>query len=104
MEYDQYSPGIFRANAQNKFFTFLALLCATAQRSYCRPSVRKTRRFLKAHQADQCQIWKKKYLFTISPNQFLNFAFLIFYEFYSFSLTYDHMEEKTSNDISYEST
>ena len=34
---------------------------------------------------------------------FQNFAFLIFYDFFSLSLTWDHMGEKISNDISSES-
>ncbi len=32
------------------------------------------------------------------------YLFLFFYDFFSFSLTWDHMGEKNSNDISSEST
>ncbi len=35
---------------------------------------------------------------------FQNFGFLILYDFFSFLLTWDHMGEKTSNDISSEIT
>ena len=78
--------------------------CTTELLSSCwrPPSIRKTR-FPRTHQAELMPNLLGRYLFTISPdNFFLNFAFLIFTILFSFSLTWDHMEEKTSNDISSE--
>ncbi len=95
---------------------FLALLCATTQQSYCsqagvrrrssvrRPSVKPV--FSEPVKHIDAKFGGKVPFDHISRPFFFvfqNFAFLIFYDFFSFSLTWDNMGEKTSNDISSES-
>ncbi len=89
--------------------SFLALLCATAQQSYCRhagvrrPSVKPV--FSEPVKHINAKFGGKVPFDHISrPFFFQNFAFCIFLRFFfSFSLTWDHMVEKTSNDIFSES-
>ncbi len=85
---------------------FLALLCATAQQSYCRhagvrPSVRRPSVkpvFSEPVMQINAIFGGKVPFLHISRTFFFfffqNFAFLIFYDFFSFSLTWDHMAEK----------
>ncbi len=91
-------------------FAFLALLCATAQQGYCRhagvcgpSSVRlSVVRSLSVKPVFSELIKQINATFGGSvpfhhismPFFFQNFAFLIFYDFFSFSLTWDHMGEK----------
>ncbi len=97
---------------QRIYCEFLALLCATAQQSYCRhagvrrPSVKPV--FSELVMQINAKFGGKVPFHHISRSFFLfvfqNFAFLIFYEFFSFSSTWDYIGEKTSNDISSENT
>ncbi len=92
-------------------FWFLAMLCATAQQSYCRhvgvcspSSIRKT--FSEHVKHINAKFGGKVPFHHISRAFFLflfsKFCIFDFLRFFSFSLTWDHMGEKTSNGISSE--
>ena len=95
-------------------FFILALLCATAQQIYYRhvcvrrPSGRCPWNPFSQNPSSRLMLnFGGKVPFHHISRPFLffeNVAFLICYDFFSFSLTWDHMGEKTSNDISSEIT
>ncbi len=99
-------------------FVFLALLCATAQQSYCRHAgVRRPSSVVRPSSVKpvfsepvkqiNAKFGGKVPFHHISRPLFCSFSkfviFDFFYDFLSFSLTWGHMGEKTLNDILSES-
>ncbi len=89
---------------------FIALLCAAAPENYCltavatrasvvRPSARSSVKFIIFLEFKLRPDFVELYLSTIFPDIFCFWKFSIFYELFSFSLTWDIIEGQISNDI-----